>query len=168
MLESAAIHALFAGLFAALMLWAIVSDARRFELPNSLSLVLLAGFIAMAAVEPLAWRQIGWHLATGTAVFAIGVALFIARLFGGGDTKLLAAIAVWLGPQRFFLFLLLMSLAGGALALALLLFRRLPLPAFFSRWQWLKQMHARTGEVPYGVAMGLAGLAVQAGSLAPA
>ena len=158
----------FGWLFTAVMLWAIVSDARRFELPNGLSLALLGGFALLAAIEPLAWSQIRWHLATGVVVFLVGLALFAGHLFGGGDVKLLSAVALWLGPERFFFFLLLMSLSGGILALALLLFRRLPLPPLFCRWRWLGQLHARAGEVPYGVAMGIAGLALQAGVLGPA
>ena len=59
----------------------------------------------------------------GAAVFAVGVGLFVLKLTGGGDVKLLAATALWAGTERVLGLLLVMALAGGVLALVMWLAR---------------------------------------------
>ena len=53
-----------------------------------------------------------------------------------------------------------LPLAGGALTLAILFARRLPLPPLLSSQAWIARLHnAKTG-IPYGIALALGGLAV--------
>jgi prepilin peptidase CpaA len=64
-------------------------------------------------------------LAVGLAVLTVAIVLWQRRLLGGGDVKLLAAVAVWAGPSEVLGFLLVTTLAGGLLALAWLWYRRI-------------------------------------------
>ena len=88
-----------------------VSDVVRFRYPNGLSVALVLAFVLFAPALPLAVTA--WHLATGLAVLAATAAGFALRLMGGGDAKLIAATALWLGWRNLMPFLVLMVLAGG-------------------------------------------------------
>jgi prepilin peptidase CpaA len=93
-------------------------------------------------------------LAAGAGVLAGGTALFAAGLVGGGDVKLAAAVAVWVGTGALSEFLVVTTLAGGLLALAML-------PA--QLWRRLRG-HGQAGRgVPYGVAIVAAALWTLAG-----
>jgi prepilin peptidase CpaA len=97
--------------------WAAVSDIRRYLIPNAAPIAIAAGYAAAALSRPPAFA-IGGCL-TGAAVFAVGAAVFRRGGLGGGDVKLLAAIALWAGPTL--LKDLALGAALGALALAGLL-----------------------------------------------
>jgi len=118
---------------AGLALWAAVSDARTMTIPNAVSVGIVAaypvwllglwlggawlagpaGAAMLPALGPL------WALAVAVVVFAIGFAMFAAGIAGGGDVKLLSALALWAGPWMVFEFLVVTSAAGGLLAVAL-------------------------------------------------
>lgn len=143
--------------------YAIVSDFRRLIIPNWAPLALVAAFAIFAAVH-LEWRMVLAHLAVAAVVFAVATAFFIARWMGGGDVKLLTAVALWMGPEHGAPFTFLMAMLGAVLAIGLILIRRygelagqsVRELAVFKRLAEL----ARTGECPYGVAIGLAALVV--------
>ena len=63
----------------------------------------------------------------------------------GGDVKLIAALSLWLPPLPLMAMLVTMSLAGGAVTLAMLVER-------------LWRRDAGPVEVPYGVAIAIAGI----------
>ena len=77
---------------------------------------------------------------------------------GGGDAKFVAAIALWLGFYELPAYLIVASILGGALTLSLLWFRTLPLPLFMVKREWIARLHDRESGIPYGVALGVAGL----------
>ena len=107
-------------LYACILLATAVIDAQRFIIPNRLVLALLAGF-AIAGPLLLPLEMIPRHLAAGLVVLGVGLLLFRFRLLGGGDVKLFAAVAVWVGFNVvLILHLLFVVLAGGALSLLLL------------------------------------------------
>ena len=151
---------LLSWLFPLVMLWAMVSDTLTLEIPNSISVGLVAGFLVLAALSGMGVSTILMHIAAGLTVLAVGAGLFFARIVGGGDAKLLAATAVWAGFQTLPIFLFYMAIAGGVLALAMLIFRRLAMPARLAANPWLARLHNPDEGVPYGVAIGLAGLFV--------
>jgi prepilin peptidase CpaA len=93
-------------------------------------------------------------------VLAAGFALFAHGLAGGGDAKLAAAIALWFGFDRLVDYALLSGLLGGALTLAILMFRLLPLPHWLARQNWVAQIHQLDAGVPYGIALAAAALAI--------
>jgi Flp pilus assembly protein protease CpaA len=89
-------------------------------IPNRLSLLLVAGFAAFALVGGLPAQVILLHLGAGAAVLAATFALFAFGWIGGGDAKLAAATALWLGFDILVQYLFIASLAGGALTLGIL------------------------------------------------
>lgn len=109
---------LAAGAAGLALLVACICDLRRFEIPDSLSVVILAAAILFGFATPgYDWL---WHLAGLGLMFAVGLGLFAAGWMGGGDIKLLVATAMWTGLVGLPVFLVGVSLAGGVLALVLL------------------------------------------------
>ena len=136
--------------FAAAMLVSAVLDIRSRRLPNWLNLAIALGFLPWAWLSGLAWGDFAIHLAVGLVVLGIGFGLYAAGVIGGGDAKMAAAVALWIGlalePDLPLLrFFLLMALAGGVLAVIALV------------WQSVKKRRL-TDPLPYGVAIGVAGL----------
>jgi prepilin peptidase CpaA len=56
----------------------------------------------------------------GAASLLAGFAIFSFRLIGGGDAKLFAAAALWLGPTGILAFLVFTAIAGLCVALLML------------------------------------------------
>ena len=150
--------------FPAALLWAMASDLARFEIPNAVPLAIAAAFPAYGLLAGVGATDLLWHAATGFGALLVGAALFFGRAMGGGDAKLIAASALWIGPADLPRFLIATALIGGALALALVLFRLLPEPSWAAEGGWLRRLHARRREAPYAVAIGGAGLVWFAGS----
>ncbi len=154
MLASAAL-----ALFVICLAAAAASDAIRYRIPNALCLGVAGAFALYAISLPLA--VVGAHVAAGVAVLVVATAGFALRLMGGGDAKLLAAVALWLGFRNLLPFLLLMAVIGGVLGILLLAARRLaPDPVPPGRW-WSLVLLRQSG-VPYGVAIALAALVLLA------
>ena len=147
-------------IFPALMAYAAASDLLTMTIPNRLSLALVAGFAAFAILAGLSMQAVLLHLGAGAAMLAASFALFAFGWIGGGDAKLAAATALWLGFGSLVEYLFVASLAGGALTLAVLVLRKLPLPAFAVRWDWLARLHEPKTGVPYGIALAAAALFV--------
>ena len=93
-------------------------------------------------------------------VLVVAFIFFSQGWIGGGDAKLAAATALWFGFDHLLDYMIYASLFGGALTLAILQFRKLPLPAFFARQQWITRLHETDGGVPYGIALAAAALIV--------
>jgi len=146
--------------FPGLLAFAAASDLLTLTISNRISLALAAAFLVLALACGLSAQAILWHLAAGTLVLAAGFALFARGLAGGGDAKLAAAIALWFGFDRLVDYALLSGLLGGALTLAILMFRLLPLPRWLARQDWVAQIHQLDAGVPYGIALAAAALAI--------
>jgi len=147
-------------LFPLVLIFAAICDLRRFEIPNWVSAVLFVGFF------PIAWF-IGFdsgalldHLLCAGAMFVVAALLFFGGIIGGGDAKVLPAAAVWTGWAGLPAFLLFMALSGGVVVVALLIFRRLPLPVGATKIDWLHALHENRNDVPYAVAIAGGGLVV--------
>lgn len=137
----------------ALLVVAAVSDLLTMTIPNRLVLALVAAFAVAAPLAGLTLEQLGLHLAAGATVLAIGVALFVPGWIGGGDAKLAAAVALWLGFEPLLPWFVLFALFGGALTLGVLFYRKAPLPARLVGVDWLQKLHHPQSGVPYGVAL---------------
>lgn len=142
-------------LFPVIMVYAAARDVTSYEIPNWVSLSIVANFLAAALVGSVDLSVVAWHLGAGVAVLFVGALLFFGGIFGGGDAKLIAACAVWVGWSMLAKFLLLVAIFGGILALAILVLRRLDLPASWLRSAWLRRVHSREEGVPYAVAIAL-------------
>ena len=147
-------------LFPVLMAYAAASDLLTMTIPNRLSLALAGGFLVLAWVGGLAPQTILLHVLAGAVVLAGTFAMFAFGWIGGGDAKLAAATALWLGFGLLAEYLFTAALAGGLLTIAILLLRSVPLPGFTLGWAWLCRMHDRQTGVPYGIALAGAALVV--------
>ena len=144
-------------LFPAAMAFAGAMDLLTMTIPNRISLALIAAFLICAVLAGLSLEQIMMHLACGGLILAIGIGMFAAKLLGGGDAKLMAASAIWVGPDNLMIYFLVISILGGVLALALLAYRRFPAQSL-ALPDWALKLHAPGSSMPYGVAIAAAAL----------
>jgi len=128
-----------------LLLAAGIEDARTREITNrkNAAIALLAPFWWWA--QGLGWGEIGVQLLVALAVFAVFAAAFACGWMGGGDVKMIAALALWLPLGGLIDMLMLMSVLGGAITVAMMIERR-----------WQRRIGAV--EIPYGVAIAAAAL----------
>jgi prepilin peptidase CpaA len=151
-------------LFPLAMAWAASSDLLTMRISNKLVLFLVASFVVAGLLAGLSLQQFGWQLAAALVVLLVGFTLFALRWIGGGDAKLAAATALWLGFELLPSYLMYAALLGGVLTLAILALRRFPLTPFLARYRWLERLHDKKTGVPYGIALALAGMLVYANS----
>jgi prepilin peptidase CpaA len=133
-------------------------DLTTFTIPNWISLALLALFPVLAIAAGLSLGETGIHLAVGAAALAVGIALFAGGIVGGGDAKLFAALALYMGLSSIGPYVFAVALSGGALAAALLMLRWAPISILLSRVTWMQKLSAPGVGVPYGVAIAAGGL----------
>jgi prepilin peptidase CpaA len=131
---------------AAMLLVACWCDLKARTIPNLLNLAIaLLAIPFWWSIGLALWPDVAWQLGVSVAVFCLFAIAFALGAMGGGDVKLVAAIALWLPAPSVIALLFIMSVAGGALTLAMLIRHKL----------------ARKGgqlEIPYGVAIAFGGL----------
>ena len=142
------------------LIFAGISDALTFTISNKVSLLLLLGFVILAPFSGLSWEEIGLHVLVGFSILVVGFLLFAGGYLGGGDAKIIAAAALWLGPEYTAMFLILATIYGGILSLVILKIYNTPLPSFLAGQTWLVNYQAGKAAVPYGIAIALAALYV--------
>ena len=142
---------------------AAVHDAARLKVSNIIVLVvMIAALVAMAlyGFEPRMWQ----NFALFAAVLVVGTFLFSAGMIGGGDVKLLAACCLWCSFRTALTLFGFTLVAGGVLALLILLIRLVSRSRADSRWA---VMRPGSG-IPYAVAIATAMLFMIAGYHLPA
>jgi prepilin peptidase CpaA len=135
----------FIALLAAALLVAAIGDWRSRTIPNWLN-----GTIALLAIP--FWWSVGLGLWPGAAlqiglaagVFALFAIAFRLGAMGGGDVKMAAALALWLPFGGIVKLLVIMSIAGGVLTVAMLAAHRMA-------------KAAGQPEIPYGIAIAFGG-----------
>lgn len=145
-MTTAWLPSLLVAILALLLLWGAVTDLRSRTISNGLNLTI-------ALLAPLWWWTNGLafypdilsQIGLALAVFGLFAGLFALGMMGGGDVKMLGALALWLPLEAMALLLILMALAGGAVTIATL------------AHHWALRRSGRP-EIPYGVAIALAGL----------
>lgn len=139
--------------FVALVAAAAIDDLRRLRIPNILPLALLALYPVhvLSAGQPVAWLP---ALGVAALTFALGLAAFAAGHVGGGDVKLLAAVALWAGPGLILPLLAVTALIGGALALVMVSPLRFAVALACERLNLPTLREVMLGRaLPYGVAI---------------
>lgn len=145
-------------ILAILLVAAAVEDAVRLRISNVTVLLVLVGAVVAALVvgpELRLWQ----NLVVFLVLLAIGTPLFAAGKLGGGDVKLLAAAGLWFDLSGALWLLLAVALAGGVLALLVLVVRSLG---------WSEEIRRRVvvlrpgGGIPYGVAIAAGALIAMA------
>lgn len=149
-------------LFVLAMLYAAVTDLTTYKIKNNLILVLLFAYLVFAPIAGFAGQEIGRSLAVAGVVLLVTFALFAAGWIGGGDAKLATVSALWLGAENVVAYVLFVALIGGALAAVIYFCRMCPFPERLENTAWIARLRARApgAELPYGVAITLAGLCV--------
>jgi prepilin peptidase CpaA len=147
-------------LFPALMAFAASSDLLTMTISNRVSLILAGSFFVLAIWTGMPLAAIGMHVAAGLSVLVVTFIFFARGWIGGGDAKLAAATALWLGFDYLLDYLVYASLFGGALTLLLLQFRMWPLPRPLSGQAWAERLHHKETGVPYGIALAAAALCI--------
>ena len=155
-----AVDAIRLALFPALMAFAASSDLFTMTISNRLSLALTGGFVVLAFAAGMPLAAMGMHLAAGACVLVVGFVFFSQGWIGGGAAKLFAATALWFGFDHLLDYATYASIFGGALTLALLQFRKLPLPEALTRQPWSMRLHEERGGIPYGIALAAAALVI--------
>jgi prepilin peptidase CpaA len=147
-------------LFPAVMAFAASSDLLTMTIANRVSLALVGGFVLLATLSGVSGVDMLSHAGAAVAVLGVAFFCFACGWIGGGDAKLAAATALWLGFGHLFDYLVYASLLGGALTLCIVQFRTVPLPHLLVGRDWAERLHRDGGGVPYGIALAAAALAV--------
>lgn len=133
-------------LLAALLVATCWFDWRSRTIPNGLNIaiaLLALPFWWACGLDP--WPGVALQLGLAAATFSLFALAFALGAMGGGDVKLLGALALWLPWQKLLAMLFVMSVAGGALTLAFLVARRIA-------------KRTERPEIPYGLAIAFGGL----------
>ena len=146
--------------FPALMIAAAFSDLFTMTIPNRIAIGLTGAFFVFAFALQLPLETVGFHVLAGMAMLVVTFAMFARGWMGGGDAKLAAATALWMGWENLADYLLLSTILGGALTLLILYLRGWPLPGLLHAQKWIVRLHDSKTGIPYGIALAIAGLAM--------
>lgn len=144
--------------FPAALLVAAANDVYEFKIPNWVSIVLVCAYPVAGLAVGGAPGVIGEGLALGAGALTVGFILYAAKIVGGGDAKLFAATTPWLGVGALGPFLFNTALSGLVLAMAMMMFRKLPILPVYAHAPWLIELHQRKADLPYAVAIAAGGL----------
>jgi prepilin peptidase CpaA len=144
---------IFTILLIVLLLIAGWTDIRSRTIPNEVNLAIALLAIGWWFICGLSlWPAIGIRIAVALVVFAIFALMFALRMMGGGDVKMIAALALWLPFTSLMTMLTVMALSGGIITLFLL-----------ARHRW--RPNENKPQVPYGIAIAIGGLWVSGNGL---
>jgi prepilin peptidase CpaA len=146
--------------FPAMMAFAASSDLLTMTISNRVSLILIGGFFLLATTTGMPLAEIGTHVGASAIVLAAAFVFFARGWIGGGDAKLAAATALWLGFDQLLNYVILASLFGGLLTLLVMRFRLVPLPRWLENQEWVNRLHRMDSGIPYGIALALAALVI--------
>jgi len=145
MLDDPIKYALLAALAIALVT-AAFTDLKSRRIANWLNATIALGAPLFWLASGMAlWPDIAMQIGLAVATFAVLSILFALRAMGGGDVKLLTALALWIQPLIFVKLLIMMALLGGVLTIG------------FGMWHVARRQKDKLA-IPYGVAIAAAGL----------
>jgi prepilin peptidase CpaA len=146
-----------------LLLYVATIDIATRLIRNEICLALAILGIASQVASPM---QIGQSLISAAILLLLLLVVYTRGLIGGGDVKLLVAVAIGLPLTGVIQLLTVTALAGGVLAAVHLMMRLLPYPRLapagsslvrrvyaVERWR-----HLRHAPLPYGVAIACGGI----------
>jgi prepilin peptidase CpaA len=146
-----------------LLVYVAMIDIATRLIRNEICLALALLGIASQFASPM---QVAQSLIVATILFLLLLVIYQWGRIGGGDVKLLVALAIGLPLTGVIQLLTITALAGGVLALVHLMMRLLPYPRLapagsslvrrvyaMERWR-----HLRHAPLPYGVAIACGGI----------
>ncbi len=133
------------GALTLILLMAGIEDARRREIANwkNAGIALLAPLYWW--MSGYGWIDIAWQIGLALLVFGLFAGAFHFGWMGGGDVKMIGALALWLPAQALLFMLMLMSIIGGVLTIIMVIDHR-------------RRKPAGAVETPYGVAIAMAAM----------
>lgn len=97
-------------------------DLRTYEIPDTITVVIIIAAVMFGYATPgFDWAS---HAAAGGIFFAFGLLAFARGWLGGGDIKVMTGCACWATLGSLAEQVVLIAIAGGALAIILILLRR--------------------------------------------
>jgi prepilin peptidase CpaA len=135
-------------------------DLFTMKIPNRISVVMVLAFLPLGLAAGLGPWEFLDHVGAGLIGLLLGVLLFIRGWFGGGDAKLMAAIALWIGLDNLLPYMLYVALAGGVIVPLFTTMRSVPLPRLFLGQAWAHRLHNPDAGIPYGIALAAGALLV--------
>lgn len=145
-------------IFPLCLAYAAFSDMFTMTIPNRVSVILIVSFALIAPLTGMAWMVYAQHFAAALLVFVVCFSLFGFGLMGGGDAKLLTAVALWFGLSiELFHFLTYVALFGGLLTVLIVVARSDRFALVVNRVSMLNHLTDPALGVPYGIAIGVAG-----------
>ncbi|MBP2548387.1 prepilin peptidase CpaA [Neorhizobium galegae] len=138
--------------------FAATSDLLTMKIPNAIPLTLFLAFFPVAGLAGFGGVAIGWSCLAALAVFCACFALFAVNAMGGGDAKLLTAVALWYGFNiSLFEYLVTVAFVGGVLTLVILLIRS-KADRLLSLGLRLPASLVTARKIPYGIAIAIGGI----------
>ena len=132
-------------ILAAMLMVAAVGDIRTRTIPNWLNAAIAAAAVPFWLLSGLDfWPDVALQIGVAAGVFVLFAIAFYLGAMGGGDVKMVSALALWLPAGAVLKLIVIMSLAGGVLTIGML----------------ARKYLAKSGkelEVPYGVAIAFGG-----------
>jgi prepilin peptidase CpaA len=135
-------------------------DLFTMKIPNRLSAIMVLAFLPLGLLAGLGPWELMDHVGAGLIGLTLGILLFIPGWFGGGDAKLLAAIALWVGLDNLLPYVLYVAVAGGFIASLFSMVRSVPLPHVLLGQSWAHRLHNPDSGIPYGIALAAGALLV--------
>lgn len=132
-----------------------LSDWRSMRIPNVFCLAIALCFVGAYAINPGDFAPLWSHLAAGAGMLLVTYVMFALGMFGGGDAKLAAALALWLGLQAVFPFVVFMGVAGGGLAVLALYIKHKKPVAHPAPESWIGRLQGGRDALPYGIAISI-------------
>jgi prepilin peptidase CpaA len=148
-------------IFPFLVVYGAASDLFTMTIPNRVTLALMVGFMLVAFWMGMDWVTIGWHWAMFAIVLSVTFTLFAFGVIGGGDAKLAAGIALWMGWEHSLLYFIVAAFLGGILTIMIVKIRNVPMPDWVLKQEWASKIYTAE-RIPYGISMGAAAMMIYA------
>jgi prepilin peptidase CpaA len=145
-MESIFVTRVLIGALAIALVYACIDDWRRRIIENWLTGgIALAAPVLWVANGYTWWPDIGVQVIMAVALFMVFFVFFVLGMMGGGDVKLIAALALWFPLVTMVSLLTVMAIVGGVLTLVMMIRHRI-------------RKDDQPLEIPYGIAIAIAGL----------
>ena len=148
---------LILSVFPLMVVTAAISDFFTLKIPNWLNAVIAVSVIPFVLMSDMPMEVFAGHIVAGLVTFVFGFMLFSAHIFGGGDAKMLAACAVWVGWDSLMEFAIITAFAGGALVLAMKIWvffaSRKDHKDMIKNMKWAQNFLSKRPQLPYGIAI---------------
>ena len=139
------------------------SDFKGYRIPNIVSAIIIGSFALAYTVllftgqKEVIFFSLKSHLGSFFIVLIVTMAMFAVKILGAGDSKMAAALSLWLGFPGLTPFLFYMALTGGILA-AVSLWLKKHKPMKNPPAGWVASMQEGGGNIPYGLAISVGAL----------